>query len=313
MPDELFQKNIHFNINGTLVPALNMPCKASWHAAALKKGFDLLGRALDRYHGVIRCHTCKADSVVRLNVVRDHNPLCHHCIRSRRITTAEKINAVWIAQDQTDRHYGHYRLRCGHAVRSQYIRVDKAATGGHAVSCETCREVRYAAQAQKFDWTLEGPAVDGRRGYRSYRHVCGHRQDVHIGNMVWDDCECAQCGQGWSTKKSFIYLFQISLPGMTVLKLGYSARPEKRLRHQLGIDPKVPTDVLRVVEMSKGNRAVAEERACHRYMQKHHHDLIVPKEEFGDAINTKSEIYREDAADILNAMLDRIAEKHQSP
>tara|TARA_R110002167_G_scaffold366392_2_gene595710 strand:+ start:2023 stop:3012 length:990 start_codon:yes stop_codon:yes gene_type:complete len=300
----------NFTIGDDVLPAWDMPCKLSWHIAAQQKGFDLLGRVLDRYHGVVRCHACGALSVVRLNVLRDHCPLCHPCILARRIAAAGSIEAQWLRQDLNDRHYGYFRLYCDHEVRSQYIRVERAAAGGHNVSCESCRETRYAEQASKHDWTLVGAAEHGRLGYRSYQHSCGHTQDVMIGNMVWGDCSCANCGVSWSANKSFIYLFQIALPGLTVLKLGYSARPEKRLRHQLGIDRSAKTEVLRVVPMPTGNLAVAEEQACHRTMKEFHAELVVPKSEFGDGINTLGEIYRREAADILNAMMDEIAQRY---
>ena len=46
------------------------------------------------------------------------------------------------------------------------------------------------------------------------------------------------------------------------------------------------------------------------YMKTHHPDMVVPKSEFGDRINTLGEIYREEAEDILNALLDDIAQRY---
>lgn len=299
-----------FIIGGATHAALKMPCMPNWHAAAQKKGFDLLGRAFDRYHVVVRCHACQADALVRLNVVRDHNPLCHHCIHKRRVAAAAAINAQFLSHDDSDRHYGHFRLDCGHVVRSQFIRVEAAAAGGHEVGCDTCREARNATNAQKVGWTLIGPAAGGKTGYRTYRHKCGHEQDVMVGNMLWGDCTCAKCGTGWSAAKSFIYLFRIALPRLVVLKFGYSARPAKRLRHQLGIDRKNEAEVLRVVPMPSGNRVVNEEQASHSYLRKSHPSLTVPKAEFGESINTQGEIYRHEAKDILNGLMDGIAQRY---
>ncbi len=101
-------------------------------------------------------------SLKRLNVIRDHQPLCHACIHSRRAAAAEALGATLLRSDPDDRHYGHYRLSCGHTVRRQYLRVEKAADGGHDVGCEACREARYDTSAQDFGWTLEGPASDRR-------------------------------------------------------------------------------------------------------------------------------------------------------
>jgi hypothetical protein len=62
--------------------------------------------------------------------------------------------------------------------------------------------------------------------------------------------------------------------------------------------------------MPSGNLAVAEEQACHRTMKMAQAELVVPKAEFGDGINTLGEIYRQEAMDILNAMLDEIAQRY---
>ncbi len=128
--------------------------------------------------------------------------------------------------------------------------------------------------------------------------------------MLWGDCTCGGCGSGWSAAPSFVYLFRIDLPGLQVVKLGYSARPVKRLRHQLGISRDVRTEVLRVMLLAPGNLAVREERACHRHMRETHPDQIVPKAVFGDAINTLSEIYYATAAPLLHALMDEIGRRH---
>lgn len=300
-----------FTIDGVVHPAQNLTCKPALHVAAQRKGFDILGRIFDQYYFIVmRCHKCKGIFRVRLSVMRDDNPLCYACIRARVSAAATVIGAQFTSRDQEFRHAGYFRLNCGHEVRSQFHRIEEAAAGGHAVGCNACREARYATEAQKVGWTLVGSTVDGRTGYRNYRHMCGHEQEVIVGNMFWGDCTCANCGTGWSAAKSFIYLFRIPLPGLVVLKLGYSARPAKRLRHQLGIDSKIETEVLRFVPMPTGNRAVTEERASHNYMRERHPGLVVPKAEFGDGINTLGEIYRNEAIDILNGLMDEITQRY---
>ncbi|RYH01014.1 hypothetical protein EU805_15515 [Salipiger sp. IMCC34102] len=303
----------HFVIDGLVHPALPMPLKPSWIEGAADDGFDLLGRARDRYHGVLRCRSCETLSLTRINVFRDHTAPCRACIRDRREADAATLGAELLGPDPRDRHYGHYRLSCGHTVRRQFHRMTTAAAGGHAIDCETCREVRYADEARAFGWTLVGPATSGRSGYRRYRHGCGHGQDISIGNMAWGDCSCGGCGTDWSGQPSFVYLFRIDLAGLPVVKLGYSARPAKRLRHQLGIDRAVRTEVLRVVQMASGNLAVRDESACHRHMREAHPGAIVPKAVFGDAINTQGEIYHATALPVLQALLDRIAARHGGP
>lgn len=200
-----------FLIEGASYPAVALPLDPSWPAIARSKGFDILGRVVDRYRCVLRCHDCRSSAVVRINVMRDHAPLCHACIQRRRAAAAKAIGAELIAADAQHRHYGHFRLSSGHVVRRQYLRAEKAAAGGHAIDCPACRETRYGTEAQAFGWNLAGRAKGRRPGYRRYRHRCGHRQDVSIGNMAWGDTSCGGCAANWAGKPSFIYLFRYHL------------------------------------------------------------------------------------------------------
>ena len=298
-----------FFVDGISHPVVSMDPDPSWPPLAEAKGFRFIARVTDRYRCLLRCHACGTNVVVRVNVVRDHQPLCRVCIHRRRAAAAQRLGAELIAADGQHRHYGQFRLACGHVVRRQYLRVEAAAAGGHAIDCETCRETRYGAEARAFGWTLAGPPKGRRQGYRRYRHRCGHHQDISIGNMAWGDASCGACAQTWAGRPSFIYLFRIDLPGLPVVKLGYSARPAKRLRHQLGLAREVRTEVLRVLLLPSGNAAVREESACHRAMRARYPDLIVPKAAFGDAINTQGEIYHAAALPVLHALLDGITRR----
>src|SRR5690606_14414677 len=124
--------------------------------------------------------------------------------------------------------------------------------------------------------------------------------------------DCANCGESWTSKPSSIYLFRIDLPSGPLLKLGYSSNPRKRLRHQLGISKRIPTRILRTIPIRTGHQAVCTEKAAHAWMRRYHPDLIVPKSDYGDAINTRTEIYRLLSEPILQELLDRI-ERDFSP
>ncbi len=277
-----------------------------WHAAARKKGFTISGRIKDRLHVALLCHRCNRVHAKRISVVLGHHPECPHCIQIKRVQEAWASGARLLGRDPKSRHYGHYRLECGHQVRRQYHRVSRAAKGGHALGCETCREERYKEQARKFGWDLIGPAQSGKLGYRSFQHTCGQIQDIMIGNMNWGDCACKNCSPGRSAKPSCIYIFGIDLPGQPVIKLGYSVRPEKRLRHQLGIDKSVETEVLRVIHLPTGFDARSEEERAHKTLEARHPELVVPRAEYGGAINTAGEIYRPETVSAIHSLLDEI-------
>lgn len=61
-----------------------------------------------------------------------------------------------------------------------------------------------------------------------------------------------------------------------------------------------------MVKMPTGFDACLEEEQTHRTLAEQHPDLIVPKAEFGDAINTQGEIYRMQAERLIQSLLDAI-------
>lgn len=281
-----------------------------WSEAAKRSGYTITKRVKDRLHVSLQCHTCGSEHRKRISVVLGHTPECPHCISIQRVSDARAVGARLLGRDLKNRHYGHYRLECGHQARRQFHRVNKAAHGGHDLGCEACREQRYTAQASKWGWELIGPADNMKAGYRLYRHACGQFQDIAVVNAMWGDCACKQCSPGRTAKPSWIYIFRIDLPEGSVLKLGYSARPQKRLKHQLGLSKATTAEVIRVVKMPTGFDARLEEEQAHRALAEHHPDLIVPKSEFGDAINTKGEIYRKQAAPLIHGLLDVIEHRY---
>lgn len=73
---------------------------------------------------MLRCHACDTNAVVRVNVVRDHQPLCNKCIYRPRAARAQRLGAELRTAD-TYHHYGHFRLDFGNVVRRQYLRLAK--------------------------------------------------------------------------------------------------------------------------------------------------------------------------------------------
>ncbi|WP_144055666.1 GIY-YIG nuclease family protein [Octadecabacter antarcticus] len=107
-----------------------------------------------------------------------------------------------------------------------------------------------------------------------------------------------------------MYLFEINLPNLPVLKFGYSSNPSRRLNNQLGIAKGVQKQILRVIPMPSGKLAVKEETVVHKFVAERHHDLAVPKQVFGDQINTSGEIYYSKAEAILNQQMNDIAARY---
>ncbi len=283
------------------------PCETPphWHAAAEGKGFTIAGRAVDRLHVVLCCHACGRPTLKRVNVVLGYNPECPHCILDRRKAAARAAGATLLGPDpEGDRHYGVYALPCGHEDRRQHTRVAAAGDGGHGLGCETCLAARLAAEAARWDWRPVGPAA--RKDHRRYEHGCGHRQDVAVVNMRHGDVDCARCGESWSSKPNKIYLVELALPDLPVIKLGHSSDPGFRLR-QLQHDPaRTRGAIMREIAMETGHRAVCVEKALHALVRRRRPDLVVPPELFRDHLRTGSEVYHRRGLPWISGLLDDV-------
>lgn len=296
-----------FEINGTRPPVFDGPITADVYEGADRKGFVVLGRGgPEKQLVVLGCRACGQPIQRRTEVVKHHQIDCEGCIRKKDEAAARKIGAQLVSPTAMGhRHLREWRLACGHTVVRQRANMHKAARGENNAGCETCREERYAAEAQKHGWTLIGPVPD-KSGYRRYQHSCGTVQEASVGNVVWGDIACQKCGDGPSARPSFIYIYRIDLPDLPVIKLGYSKKPQKRLRHQLGIASDVETEVLRTLPLPTGYVARVEETAAHKLLETEHPDWVVPKAAYGDAINTAGEIYHPSALPRIEALLDDI-------
>ena len=300
-----------FQIDGENPPVFLGRITPDEYDAADRKGFVILGRGgPDLQMIILGCRACGQPIQRRSNVVKKCKIDCEGCIRKKDEAAAAAIGAELVSPKAAGhRHLREWRLKCGHTVIRQRVNMHKAARGDNNAGCETCREERYAKEAQKFGWTLLGPDPD-KSGYRRYQHHCGTVQAASVGNVAWGDIACQKCTKGASGRPSFIYIFQIDLPGLPVIKLGYSRKPHKRLRHQLDIDLDVNTEVLRVIPLPSGFVAREEETAAHKILSLENPNWAVPKSDYGDAINTMGEIYHPEALPRIHALLDEIAGRH---
>jgi len=149
----------------------------------------------------------------------------------------------------------------------------------------------------------------GNPNYRLYRHPCGHDQRVARINMRHGQCDCTRCGESWSSKPSTIYLARISLPGLLgdVIKFGYSARPHKRFKHQLGLPKTARVQFLRLLDMSSGHAACAAEKAANARLARDHLSQVVPHAVYRELINVRSEIYWPTLVPVIHNEMDRIS------
>jgi hypothetical protein len=297
-------------VDRTRQPSTRRRIPRHLYEVAIAKGFQLVGRGQKSSDLQLRCDTCKQHLQVRRSVLINNAPLCSHCIWIRRFDDALATGATIVTPVQGNHKLANLTLACGHDAQRQYGRLAKAAQGGHELSCETCREARYTAQAEESGWSLIGPAACNKTGYRHYQHHCGHSQDFAIVNVDNRQLDCAGCGETWASKPSKIYLFEIDLADRTVLKLGYSSDPVRRLRYQLGKAARETGKIHRVIDMESGHTALLAEKQAHLFLHRTHPNLVVASIDFKGQIKTTSEIYEMGAKDIILALMEGI--KHGS-
>ncbi|MBK4217945.1 GIY-YIG nuclease family protein [Paracoccus caeni] len=280
-----------------------------WRQMAQLKGFDLVARVRDRYHLALRCRSCGQISVVRLFVLMSTRPICRHCLETARAAQAKSAGLTYLGPDPVATPYGLYRAPCGHVLRRQFEFIDRMAAGLADARCETCFAAKERRKAARLGWTRIAPDPQGNANYHLYRHRCGHVQRIARANLNWGQCDCAGCGQSWTAKPSQIYLVEIRHGPLHLLKLGYSANPQKRFRHQLGLPKEARITLLRRLRIATGHAACVLEKALHARLSRDHPGSLVPPEVYRGVLNVVSEVYRTDLAPVLHRCLDEIAAK----
>lgn len=292
----------------TKLPTFRRPIPGRFYDIAKRKGFTLLERGRRSSDLTLRCHECRQILQVRRSVVTGYKMQCNHCLWIARFDVAMANGTTIVAPHSTNHKIAHVELPCGHSALRQYGRIAAAARGGHNLGCETCREARYGEEATGSGWILIGPTTPPKNGYRLYQHHCGCEQSHTIVNVDRRQLDCQSCGETWASKPSHIYLFVIPLEDRTVLKLGYSSDPTRRLQYQLGVAARERGTILHVIDLPTGHAALKAEKKAHRYLHKHHSALVIPPAEFEDQIKTSSEIYSLAAMPVILRLMGEISE-----
>lgn len=291
------------------------PVTPVWHDIARGKGFNIHARIRDRYHLALTCHRCGELSAHKVFALRSAGIRCEHCASQSRRALSQAATLHFIRRDPAHRHYAYFQATCGHVLRRQITFLDRVVAGTTKLRCEACLKQREQTEAKSRGWTLVGPDPQGNKDYRMYRHSCQQRQRIARVNMQHGQCDCAACGESWASKPSYLYLFQIALPehGLECVKLGYSGRPLKRLRHQLGLPRSAKAKVLRTVPTPTGHQACRWEKAAHARLIRRFPELVIPPQRYAGLINVTSEIYAPTLLPTLQHMLDRVERTRPDP
>ena len=286
---------------------------AHWRDAATQKGFDIVQRVLDRYHLELRCHACDGLYVCKLYVLMNNQPLCPHCIEDAWADDAAAAGLTWIERDPENRHYGFYEAPCGHEIWRQFGLIKRIAAGDCSHRCEECQHEKERDEARAQGWSLVGPATTRGLNYRTYRHACGHVQEIARVNMQSGRFNCEACGEGWASAPSYIYCMRFELPGMPPLvKRGFSRDPESRLHYQLKRSPELHGEILRSVLVSSGHKALCLEKEMHTALKRDHPECVIPSAQYSVHLRVKSEIYAASLEPEILRRLDALAAGHSA-
>jgi hypothetical protein len=283
------------------------PIPLQWHVIAEKKGFSIHSRIRDRFHLCLRCNSCGALTAQKIFTLRTAQPACVACQCKSRQDLAQAAGLEFMYRDSKDRHYGMFRAPCGHKISRQFAFLERIAAGEVEHRCEHCLQDRERTEAERIGWSFLSRDMDNA-DYRIYRHSCGHVQRVARVNMRWGQVDCAGCGQSWCSRPSYIYLLQITWPdtNQQMIKVGFSAHPDKRFRHQLGLPDSATVDLLRTLPFETGHEACRVEKGMHSHLCKTHPDAVVPCTELEGHINVVSEVYRPSLLPEIHALFDRV-------
>lgn len=280
-----------FHVADHPYPFYHAPIPDAWQEIAQEKGYEIVGRVIDRFHLVLRHEDCGAEMVSKVFTLRTAEPACPTCLDARRRELCDAAGVVYAGRGC---HSNYFRilLPCGHETSRQQELLERVRQGRTAIRCEVCLAARLQAEAQARGWELIGADPEGDQNYRNYRHECGHVQRVAMANMVTGRFACGACSDGWPRDPSFIYLMHFVLKnGREALKVGFSRNPESRLRHQLITHLDQQARLIRTIPIPSGHEAIRREKALHAVLGQHFPDAVLDRAEFADEVKVVSEIY----------------------
>lgn len=299
-------------IGNTSYPVHDGLIHPHWQEIAEAKGFQITARVRDKYHLVLRHEACGAEMVAKLFTLREAQPSCPACLQNRRRDLCRAAGVTFLGLADRPNYY-RIRLSCGHDTERQHELLHRVKQGQTEIRCSDCLDTRLKAEARARDWDLLGEDPEGDRGYRLYRHDCGHLQRISVGNMATGRFTCGGCSEGWTRDQSYIYAMLFVLKdGREAIKVGFSRDPDSRLRHQLTTEQDQYALLIRSIAIPTGRDAIRLEKELHRALRKGHPQAVLDRDVFAGQVNCVSELYdaaiETDIMALLDALQQRVAD-----
>lgn len=249
---------------------------------AQENGLTLISHEKVKVTKLYRFNDCGHEKRLQPGHVRDGVIKCRICEESNYREICRKNGILIIAHNITS-NPNDKLIRfedCGH---EKIATLSRCKTGN--VMCTICQVKRLDEYAEingcKFI------AFAGKHGV--YQLPCGHSDIYQHGNIKRGSFRCRICKESYTTKESFVYIFQIKTQDTEFIKIGFTGNLERRVR-QLIVDG-TQVEVLLSRKFETGRLAEAFELTLHRKFAdyKLNYDLSKPVLKSG-----WTECYRQD-------------------
>lgn len=220
---------------------------------------------------------------------------CNVCLNEERqeVASANNYEILQINGKRSNIRFN----KCGHTkdlLSAQLIR-------GNAV-CRVCLEEEYQAAISPHSLETVSESYQVLTGtYRQFKLPCGHVKQLRIDHArdgVWT---CDECGDGYLTKPSNIYLLKMSCAEKEWLKVGFAQNVSVRISNYM-LSQGIVVEVLDTAQFITGKLAKSHEMAIHR---KHKKSRIGKVEMKSYMENGHSECYPTDMLQELQEEINR--------
>lgn len=215
-----------------------------------KKG-DLRFRA-------IRFNSCGHEKdLAHMNSMRvgSTGPVCNQCQDEAKQSLFVKHSYEIIEKVTKDKYL--VKKPCGHVAHA-YIPHMKSSDNIPCLYCNLEKHLEYCEKAG-VDYIEQTNSAQALYKFK----CCGTVKELYKVAVERGNCLCPSCGNGWMTKPSKLYLFELETDsGLIFLKFGYGKDLENRVREYRLKDCKFKS-LIYSVDLPSGQIAMKEELRIH--------------------------------------------------
>jgi hypothetical protein len=225
---------------------------------------EYLGRPRYEHKGdmkfrAVRFRSCgHAQDVAHTNSLKGIakcGPTCKQCQTSAKQSLFDKHNFIVIDQITKDKFL--VKKPCGH-VSHAYVNAMKRSD---KIVCSECVHEKHLVCCENVGVDFIKPTTPTKATYKF--KCCGTEKDLYRVAIDRGNCVCPACGNGWMTKPSKLYLFEIEKDsGEVFLKFGYGKDLNNRVREYRLKNCKLKSNIFSV-DMPTGFLAMKEEIRIH--------------------------------------------------